>query len=354
MLEVGTGDLSLSVRGLEQKDPQTVERFRAFCQSNFGLSQEVTDSLGATSDTIVLSIGASEEELRALAKVMSEIGALVEISRGTPSHDFNRSTLTHTNARRSNARVTRLFTLSTEQGSHGDSNSTLDPAEVLLSSPTTLRLHHDITLRNRRSLRTATRAIAEREPSLKQPPYRLRRRVMIGLCALLCTFAALSLFIHSYLTSESLASLPRFSMVQTDQGLAPRLPPPSFSQTLHGSLLSRWSALSLEVLISKTTVSVSSLVLAIEREGLPSLKAQAEPLFLAERAPGIWIGELLLSVVKDGNKIENATVQRLPITVSISNDGSAVAQVSLPSIAPDGELSTYSHSALVEIPLSER
>jgi hypothetical protein len=79
-MDLGSRDFALNFRGFEHNDPAAFARFAHFCHANFALSPEAATLLASRPDCIVLTRGRSFEELEALAEVLRDIGAQVDVS----------------------------------------------------------------------------------------------------------------------------------------------------------------------------------------------------------------------------------------------------------------------------------
>jgi len=270
MLEVGSGDFSISVRGFQNDDPATAERVRAFCKANFGLSAETTDPLTSHSDTIVLTLPASEDELRALAKVLREIGALVEISRGELSP--RTSSLPHHG---SVADIQRIFRSGHDsQRSSGDfAREFSDPPRL---TPEFGPFRHDATLRKRRSqaknARAPRLAPSHISRSTRQlTPYVSFRALIISL-SVVCAATIGALTMRHSPTIHERTSLSGVMEPPTRRAELPL--PESMTNTLHGTLSTEALSIEMRALISNSTVSISSLTITIHQSTGGSLRAQ--------------------------------------------------------------------------------
>ena len=292
-MDVSSKDFALNFRGFEQSDPETVKRFIAFCEANFAVSPDLFMPSRTNPLTVVLAQGESSEELEALAKVLREIGARVDVSE--KCHIEEGATIQGP----STQDLHRFFEHHQEEGRN----------EAFQRYPTLGRSLYLLTqsegVFDRRQLRSGRETRQETPPS----PLRWKNSLAIpGLISLLVGMIALVALV-SFDTrapssasdkrghSSSFPSRAQTEFTRSDVTLKDGTPPKTLSAN---ATLSGFNV-TLKVLASPGTLSISSLTVTplsegALRDGTVLRRALGEPTFLSESSSGDWKGSILLSV----------------------------------------------------------
>lgn len=360
-MDVSSKDFSLNFRGFEHDDPETVQRFTAFCEANFALSPENLRLLQNSPETIVLTHGGSVEELEALAKVLREIGALVDVSSDR-SDDI--SSLV---GGPSTQELHRLFRGQSASENDDTPNSCPYPPPLGRSLYV---LSNSEAIVDRRALRQRVR-----QSSTPTPPTFARESqnvsplvtfsglsVAVGIVMILAAFFLVkrdgvtnnSSRVLAFQNQQRAETLRR-EATKVESGPA---------KTLSGATSFDRFAVELKVLASPSAVSISSLTFTptgrdTAPNGIIVRRIVGEPTFLREPTPGTWGGAILLSVFIEQNGVSSHFT--VPASISVIVDAKrASLQVAEDTVSTVGiavsksDDNTYSISGLryVQMPLS--
>jgi hypothetical protein len=322
-MDLSSKDFSLNFHGFEHDDPETVKRFTAFCEANFALSPDQVTLLKSNPDSIVLTHGGSLDELEALAKVLREIGALVEVSaeedRDLPSLFGAPST----------QELHRLF--------GAPSNSSNDDAPLSCAYPPPLGrslylLSNSNAVVDRRSLRRKTENEANSRGTPKRTILASHRTLLafslltlgLGVAALSAAAILLKKEGHnqgrtSSPFSQSRPTEPARGDLITNEDAPPR--------TLTSTTSTNGLVVELKVIASQKALSVSSLTFTPQSasqsgDGITIKRLVGEPTFLTETAAGEWQGTMLLSIFLEDNGIASNFTTPAEVEVRVSADRS--------------------------------
>jgi hypothetical protein len=341
-MDVSSKEFTLNFRGFEHNDPETVKRFTAFCEANFALSPNTFGDVNENAETVVLTQGESPEALEALAQVLREIGARVEVSQG-----FNEAEASSLSAP-STQELHRLFGHLNEDGSsYTDGPSCPYPP----LGRTLYLLTQSDGVFDRRRLRPKTyRSEARRKKALQEEarhetetPAPGRHHAIlvasaISLCVGLLTLIAAALLAKSFQVSlngrEGRSFLQSREQNETTKSDLPLkdIPP---ARTLTASARIDWFTIDVKVLASSRSLSLSALTLTPSEgsqadEGSVIKKIVGDPTFLTEVSPGEWSGQVQLSVFIDTDGQESHMTIPARVSVKVSNDnaaGSAILEI---------------------------
>ena len=338
-MDLSSKDFSLNFRGFEHDDPETVKRFTAFCEANFALSPEQVTLLKSKPDTIVLTHGASLDELEAVAKVLREIGALVDVS---PDQEGAFPSLL---GAPSTQELHRLF------GGHSDSSND-DTAPLCPYAPPLGRslylLSNSDAVVDRRALR---RKMTERSGTTRdQTPTVVSSHrtilifsfVTLGLGIAALTTAAILIKRDSNKEERTSSTFSQSRPVEgsrieapTKEDIAPR--------TLTSSTSAHGLDVDLKIIASNKAVSVSSLTFtpkdpAKTEDGITIKRIVGDPTFLSEISPGEWRGTVILSIFMEEDGIPSYFTTPADVEVRANADRSiAHASIRSRSSAPAGD-----------------
>lgn len=326
-MDVSGKDFSLTFRGFEHNDPETVERFTAFCEANFALSPETVRLIHNSPDTIVLTHGGSVEELEALAKVLREIGAVVDVSADTP-HDIPSLV-----GGPSTQELHRLF--GGQSASENDDTPNSCPYPPPLGRSLYL-LSNSEAFVDRRALRQRARQTSARAPEAITQPTRGNSPII--------TFSWLAVVVGLMVVVSAMALMRKEGLLAganrapsttiAQRADAARRDPPrvesSPARTLQGSLSHDRFLVEMKALASASAVSISSLTFTpTGRDSAPNgiliRRIVGEPTFLKEPTPGTWLGPIVLSVFIERNGESSHFTVPATISVQVSSSGSARA-----------------------------
>lgn len=329
-MDVSGKDFALNFRGFEHNDPETVQRFTAFCEANFALSPETVDLLRNAPDTIVLTHGGSVEELEALAKVLREIGAVVDVSSDSPHY------ISSLVGGPSTQELHRLF--SGQSASENDDTPASCPYPPPLGRSLYLLSNSDAVV-DRRSLRQRARQSATLPPlPTTAPSFRGPSLVTVSGFALaigvIALLAAALLLRRDGVGDHSSSELPFQHLLRQDnlRRDAPKVEAGP-ARALIGSTSSAGFSIDLKVIASPSAVSISSLTFTSNDPGLPTStlavrRIIGEPSFLSQPSPGTWIGSIILSVFVEDNGVSSHVSIPASITVIMgANQGEARALI---------------------------
>lgn len=311
-MDLGSRDYSLNFRGFEHDDPERVQRFKAFCEANFSLSPDRAHSILSSSATTVLTHSGSLEELEALAKVLREIGALVDVSEPDTDGLLPSAHLPSTQE------LHRLFarerdqTLEKEEdGGQFDEDSAEKPR--LRSTLYLITANIDIAAQ-RKALRE--RAVSGAAQSTSPTTHSRKNIFAIALCLVGLVLAGAVAFIGLGRSSSlSVETPPLFGI--THRSAEPRaqsLANTGPIKTLIGRSIVKGVSIESKVLVGPKSLSLSSLAISNNPSttGTQSFielvagdatfrRAEGEPVFLKETGTGAWSGDVIVSIFTDNN-----------------------------------------------------
>ena len=366
-MDVSGKEFTLNFHGFEQDDPETVKRFTAFCEANFALSPDTFGDANDLADTVVLTHGESHEALEALAKVLREIGARVDVSEGCR---FEGSDILDGP---SPQELHRLFGHRNDDGS----SSTDGPSCPYPPLGRTLYLlTQSDGVFDRRRLRPKTyRSEARREEARQEAATRISRRnhalvvvSAISLCVGIVALIAATVLVkrsplsldsrerHSLFQSREVSEIPK------SDGALEAIPS---ARTLSANKRGKGFTIDVKVLASSRSLSISSLTLTpndrFETQDRSVIKkVVGDPTFLTEFSPGEWKGRVQLSVfVEKEGRESHVTIPAL-VSVKVSEDntvGRAVIEVANEALKNSSEytvaLGSQASSRLLTFAISD-
>ena len=327
-MDLSSKEFTLNFRGFEQDDPETVKRFTAFCEANFALDPEIFFDTKEDTDTVVLTHGESPEALEALANVLREIGARVEVSqecRFVENAQFSGP---------STQDLHRLFEPHNEEGVN-TSDGPSCPYPPL--GRTLYLLTQSDGVFDRRRLRAKTfRSNAPQEPEVRTT--RQHHTLLVVSAVFLCTgiialVAATTLLKRSSPTREGDQ---RASLLSREPSERTRVELPvreaQSARTLSANTPANGFSVEVKVLASSSSLSLSGLTLMPNdqsrmNDGSMIKKAVGDPTFLVETAPGEWSGRVQLSVFVDTNGRESHLTIPARVLVKMRSDNTAASAV---------------------------
>ena len=330
-MDLSSKDFSLNFRGFEHDDPETVKRFTAFCRANFPLSADTFGGTGTYSDTVVLAHGESHEELEALAKVLREIGARVDVSKKDEGGNSTPFTAPSTQE------LHRLF-------GHHQEGEGIEGAPSYPYPPLGRTLYvftNSDEVFDRRRLRHKGTRIAEAQPQAPSESRKGNSLLVLSIVSMTIGFVALAaaaLLLKRYPTSPDVRTERNFG-----QSRSLNEPMTSAGSAQSGARARTLSAngsvggftIDIKVLASEKALSISSLALSpitqpSTNEARAVKRIVGDPTFLSEGSPGEWRGSVLLSVFVNENGQESHVTIPAEVTVKIDKEhavGSAMIEV---------------------------
>jgi hypothetical protein len=328
-MDVSSKDFSLNFRGFEHNDPETVERFTTFCAANFALSPEQVTLLKSTPNTIVLTQGGSIDELEALAKVLREIGALVDVSADTAGD------LPSLLGTPSTQELHRLFGARTDAST--DASAPSCPYPPPLGRSLYLLTNSDAVVDRRtlrRKLRKETVVPHDSKRSLLAPHRTLlivtALTIGVGVAALTAAAVLLKKESHSDTGTTSVLSHTRTGAGTRINATSQEDAPP---RTLTSTTNANGLGIELKITTSGDSVSVSSLTFlpktsVTSARGVAVKRIEGDPTFLSQRAPGTWGGTVLLSIFLEGAGAPSHFTTPAEVEIRV-NDDRSLAQASI-------------------------
>jgi len=348
-MDLGSKDFSLNFHGFEQNDPETVQRFTAFCEANFALSPETVSLLKSSPETIVLTHGGSLEELEALAKVLREIGAVVDVSED--GHD-----LSSVVGGPSTQELHRLF--GAQSQSSNDDTALSCPYPPPLERSLYIFSRADTVL-DRRALRKRSAREASSVEDASVPTPIKQSALLIITCAALCVglaaavTASILIKNHGLPSERGVAKAVQQESSRRDIAATNAAPP----RNLTASKAITGNNVELRILASAKAVSVSALSIQPTNivgadSGATIRRIEAEPTFLSETAPSEWQGAIILSVsFEEAGKSSHFTIPA-SITVKVNGDyssGRASIKVGAAQNSDGGITLSRSESGVYEV-----
>ena len=330
-MDLSSKDFSLNFRGFEHDDPETVKRFTAFCRANFALSPQTFEANGPHSDTVVLAHGESHEELEALAKVLREIGARVDVSN---IHDLVDGGAV---AAPSTQELHRLF------GHHQEERS-IEGGPACPYPPLGRTLYvltqSEGVFDRKRFRQKGTRIVAAqpRDYSQVREGFPVLMWSIVSLTIGFVALAAAALLLKRYPEPSDSRVERNFSQSRplnalTDgEGTEER---GARVRTLSATGRIGGFTVAVKVLASASALSLSDLTFSPITEtelhdGQTIKRIVGDPTFLSEASPGNWQGSVLLSVFVDHNGEESHFTTPAEVSVSIDSNytmGSATIEI---------------------------
>lgn len=316
-MELNSRDFSLNFRGFEHQDAERIERFRAFCEANFGLPPEDSRNLATPNHTFVLTHSSSPQELEALAQVLREIGARVEVAEET-------SAASEQTILPSTQELHRLFGPQSEEAALREGRackfSPVGSSLYLLNPSASTQPEAEII--QRRALRRASREASSFRP--------VATAAILG-GGLLLFVSLTSVVFYMVLRGDPSLTLPQKgrALVVTSASNIPSLPIQTEpSRSVSGRTNENGFAIELKGLLGGSAVSVSSF--KAHKEGTPTgiRRLEAEPVFLNQSMPGVWEGSMPMYATVESQGIEQQQRLQSAITIRIGENGrTAVATV---------------------------
>jgi len=332
-MDLGSGDFALNFRGFEHKDPAAFARFAHFCHANFALSPEATTLLASRLDSIVLTRGRSFDELEALAKVLREIGAQVDVSEAFSDPE------------------------QTSLGSHPESEIQRVFTEESFETPLARDLPRGRTRRRsyragpytplqiatprseaindwgipRHQKRLAVRGlISDERPTTPQRSLSARA-VTLAIMLAGIVFGAYTFMPPLAVKQEGLPT--KRESILSKHPLLPSDANPA--RLIVGATSQGGFTIALKVMVSDKLVSISSLLFVANeaRTGGDSndessvARVEGDPAFLREESTGRWVGVVPVSLfIKEGGEVVQFTT---PARVVVRIPGDALAPTAL-------------------------
>jgi hypothetical protein len=312
-MDVTTRDFSLNFRGFEHEDPETVRRFCAFCEANFDLLPEQAERLATRDETIVLTHSNSSEELEALAKVLREIGARVEVSQDSFPSDFEYTALPNTQD------LHRLFSIDTDTGAASSGrNSRIAPigSSLYLVNPTLASPEHAEILRRRK------RSVAE------TPSTQGERRFLgaLSTAALVLIGVALGVIVGRVAFQQRESDPNWKASIQP----APQTMPAStlithdISKPLSGVVEVSGYRIEVKTLISSTAASIRSFhgdsISPVDGDTPNPRRFEGDPAFLENVRDGVWEGTLTFYTFQTQHGEEVRAQRQARVTITLQRE----------------------------------
>jgi hypothetical protein len=324
-MDLSSKEFTLNFRGFEQDDPETVKRFAAFCEANFALAPDTFGDAGSGAETIVLTQGKSPEALEALAKVLREIGAHVDVCEECRLDEHTKLVGPSTQE------LHRLFE---HQLDNDPANSDGPSCPYPPLGRTLYLLNRTDSVFDRRTLRTKTpRSQESHEISTVA---RQRRTAFVALSIISLTVGALVLIATAVLLQRGpllVSEREQRSSFQTREHSQKTRTDSAVNdlQSTRGlNAATRVSGFNVElkVVTSPRSLSISALTIVPAAENRMSdgsmiKRIVGDPAFLAESSKGTWTGSIRLSVFVDIQGEESHLTIPAKISVSVTNDHSA-------------------------------
>lgn len=360
-MDLSSKEFTLNFRGFEQNDPETVKRFTAFCEANFALAPEVIFDTREDTDTVVLTHGESPEALEALATVLREIGARVEVSRecrfvenaqfgGPSTQDLH-----------------RLF----DPHNHESVNDTDGPSCPYPPLGRTLYLlTQSDGVFDRRKLRPKTfRSDAHQEPEIRTGRRHTPLLVVsalfmcIGILGLVAATAIVKRYSPARGEDQRSSFLSREPNERTREDLLAR--EAQATRTLSANTLANGFSVNVKVLASAGSLSLSGLTIIPNEQSRMSdgsmiKRIVGDPTFLAQTVRGEWSGRVQLAVFVDTDGRESHITIPARMSVKMSGDntsGQAIIEVtndaSNESVVNNGTFGTLATAHLSSLAISD-
>jgi hypothetical protein len=329
-MELITRDFSLNFRGFEHQDPETVQRFRAFCEANFDLLPEEALQLSAPEKTIVLTHSSSPEELEALAKVLREIGALVEVAEECAPSSLEYSPLPSTQD------LHRLFRQDVDTpilyDRHRSKISPIGSTIYLLNPQAAASAEHAELFRRRKRAEISTAAPSAKRLGVKT----LAVSLLVGGMILGAAFS------RQYLQKSQdkqnwtapVSTAPPVLTATTE------IKHDAFKPLTGMSELGGY-VVELKALVSSTAASIRSFNVApsaLNQGTVRTLKRiEGDPTFLKEVSGGVWEGVLTFYATesREGQEVRSQRQARIVIALD-KGAQTATATLSLLEMEPNG------------------
>ena len=323
-MDLSSKEFTLNFRGFEQDDPETVKRFTAFCEANFALNPEIFFDTKEDTDTVVLTHGESPEALEALATVLREIGARVEVSRECRFVESSHFGGPSTQA------LHRLFEPHNDAGVN-DTDGPYCPYPPL--GRTLYLLTQSDGVFDRRRLRPKTfRSDAQQDPGIRttrrRHPFLVVSAIVlcIGILALIAATAFLQRYSPTLGGDQRSSFLPREPSERTIGKIPAR--GAQATRTLSANTRANGFSVDVKVLASASSLSLSGLTLIPNdrsrmNDGSMITKAVGDPTFLVQTVQGEWSGRVQLSVFVDTDGQESHITIPAWVSVKMSSDNTA-------------------------------
>lgn len=331
-MDLGSRDYSLNFRGFEHNDPERVQRFKAFCEANFSLSPDRAHSILSSSATTVLTHSGSLEELEALAKVLREIGALVDVSEPDQAELLASGHLPSTQE------LHRLFARDREQALQEEEAVVAyvetKPNRKLRSTLDLLTVNIDV--REQRKTIWDKSSSAKTQPTLQSIQSRTKLLVTGLSCLTLLGIGVAGALYASSSSSRVIETPPVFGVAQRPARQAiPLVPDSGPVRNLSARTNLKGVSIETKVLVSAKSLSISSLAISSlgSTTGAQSFlhsitdnatfrRAEGEPAFLTEVEPHIWQGDVIVSIFSDSNGDVSRISRTYQATVRLTGEQS--------------------------------
>jgi hypothetical protein len=343
-MELTTRDFSLNFRGFEHEDPETMQRFRDFCEANFDLLPEQTLQLAGPEKTVVLTHSNSPEELEALAKVLREIGALVEVAEESAPSSLEYTPLPSTQD------LHRLFRQDTNvpilNDRHRSAVSPIGSSLYLLNPKAAASIEHAEMFRRRKRTRDGATAQSSNRLGVKTVAVSLLIGGMIIAAALSLQNPQGSAHKQSWNSPVSAAPpvLTATTEIKHDA-----------SKPLAGASEVAGYSVELKALVSSTAASIRSFTVTpvATKEGIVQTlkRVEGDPTFLKEISNGVWEGVLTFYVTesREGRDVRSQRQSRIVIAL---DKGAQTATATLSAITTQPEDTVGAQLSDEQLPFS--
>jgi hypothetical protein len=318
-MELNSRDFSLNFRGFEHQDADRIERFRAFCEANFGLPPEDSRNLATPNHTFVLTHGSSPQELEALAEVLREIGARVEVEEDT-------SGLSKQLGAPSTQELHRLFGPESEEAALREGRACrFSPvgSSLYLINPSASSSGESEILQRRAQRRSARDARSINT---------FVKASSLGFALLTISVLALGVLYLKFRGGSPLSLTPQAKqLLALSANRTSTLPIQTDpSRAVSGRTHENGYSVELKGLLSGGAVSVRSFEAQKESPSNGIRRLEGEPIFLSEAMPGVWEGSMPVYAIADSEGTEQRQRLQSNVTIRIGDGGqNAVATVTL-------------------------
>lgn len=324
-MDLSSKEFTLNFRGFEQDDPDTVKRFTAFCEANFALSPDTFGDTPLCADGVVLTHGESPEALEALAKVLREIGARVDVSEDCRIEEH---------AALEGPSTQELHRLFGHQQENGAANQDGPSCPYPPLGRTLYLLNGSDHVLDRRRVRPKCHHPEGNQETRVDHPRRRATLVAISVISLaigsLALIAAMLLIKRSPGLLDERGHRPSFQSREHAEKTRSDNPVKDGQSTKSLNANARINGFNLElkVLASGRSLSISALTMIPDAESRMSdgsmiKRIVGDPAFLAESYPGDWTGPLRLSVFIDTDGRESHLTIPARVSVKVNDDNSA-------------------------------
>jgi hypothetical protein len=346
-MDLSSKEFTLNFRGFEQDDPETVQRFTAFCEANFTLSPDTFGDARDRPDAVVLTHGDSPEALEALAMVLREIGARVDVSNDCKIEEGTAL------VGLSSQELYRLFGHAQEEFSTGG-NGLACPYPPL--GRTLYLLNRSDGVFDRRHIRAKNYRPNVTQKTLPQAPR--KHQTLVAISVIVIALGMLVLITAALLVTRTQLLFDkqgeRSLFWPRDHAEKTRSEAHQGAKSLSAHVRVGGFNVDLKVLASSRSLSISALTLTPDADspmsdGSRIKRVVGDPTFLTESSSGEWSGRVQLSVFVDTNGEESYLTIPAKISVRMSTDSSVGrARIAVANDAMKGSSSEAPPSHVVD------